>query len=128
MSKSSELNKAAKIYLIDSITFDDCEGMSAAQKVAAVKAEFERVANYPYNLQRSPNTQARLADYLAGLPLSIAYTNNDILQLAVEWGSIPEDFTDKQAEKIINNYFNFMAAKLLQLFNAKPESINKLFN
>lgn len=128
MSKSTELSKAAKKYLIDSIAWDECDDMTAAEKIAFCKSEFERVANYPYNIKRFPNEQNRLADWLAGLPISIAYTNYDILQLAVAWGSIPADYSEKQAEKILENYFNFMAAKLLQLFNAKPGSINKLFS
>ena len=59
-----------------------------------------------------------IADWLMGLPssLNIVFNNHDILRLAKKWGSIPQDATEKQEDKILENYWRFMASKTLQLF------------
>ena len=48
--------------------------------------------------------------------LSIFFYNCDILELAVEWGTLPEDYTEKQADKILDNYWNLLANNISQLF------------
>ena len=58
-----------------------------------------------------------MIEWLQGLALPIAFYNSDILQLAKDWGSIPHDATEKQEYKILDNYWRFMAAKILQLID-----------
>ena len=36
------------------------------------------MANYPYNLQKIPNNQARFVDYLNGLPFSFHFYAGDV--------------------------------------------------
>jgi hypothetical protein len=59
-----------------------------------------------------------LAEYYSGLPsiCNIEYRHFAILELAVKWGSIPEDATEKEEDKILENWFLFIANKTLQLF------------
>ena len=57
-----------------------------------------------------------MTEWLQGLALPIDYTYYNIIQLAKEWGSIPQDATAKQEDKICDNYWLFMANKLRQLF------------
>lgn len=54
-----------------------------------------------------------------GLPscIDIPFMNYDILQLAKEFGSIPQDASEKEEEKIIERYWDFMANKIFVLFN-----------
>jgi len=52
-----------------------------------------------------------------GLAIDIAYTNYDIVELAKKWGSLSDNPTNAECEWITSNYFDFMAAKTIQLFN-----------
>ena len=55
--------------------------------------------------------------WLQGLPsaFSVDFMNYRILELAVEWGSLPQNATEKQADKIIENWFNFITTKFATL-------------
>jgi len=41
--------------------------------------------------------------------------NYKILELAKKWGSLPENPIEKQEDKILNNYWAFMAFQTLKL-------------
>jgi len=108
-------------YIMDCIEDPDTELETPKDKIDYVFIEFNRVANYPYNLQRIPNNQARLADYLMGLPFGFDFANYRILELAKEWGGLPENATKKQEDRILDNYWSFMALQLLQIKNNSPK-------
>ena len=59
--------------------------------------------------------QSAMAEWLAGLAVNIPYWDEDIIDLAVEMGSIDEEPTEKQKETIVNNYFTFMASMILPM-------------
>jgi hypothetical protein len=112
MSKSSELDRAVKLYILDSI---DCEG-THQEKIDYVKECFN--TEYGWMIPKAGEIDS-LASWLQGLPsaLDLPYWNHAIIELAKEWGSIPEDATEKQEDKILENYWNFIANKLSQLMN-----------
>jgi transglutaminase-like putative cysteine protease len=56
---------------------EDTEAARAAWIFDRFKSEYD----YPNNRKRIPNNQARVAEWLSGLPLNIAYWNCDIRQL-----------------------------------------------
>lgn len=60
-----------------------------------------------------------VAEWLSGLPssISIPFYNSDIVELAKKMGSLPEDATEKQEDKILENYWNFMANKIVRIFD-----------
>jgi hypothetical protein len=66
---------------------------------------------------------------LQGLPscLNIVFSNYDIIQLAKSWESLPENATEKQEDKILSNYFNFMAAKFFQLCSQNKVNYSNLY-
>ena len=108
-------------YILDSIDFSDYDinPESEKDKLQEVFNQFKRTAIYDNNLRRFKyNLTDIFADYLMGLPsfLNLAFTNYEILQLAKSWKSIPEDATEKQEDKIISNYYNFMAVNFFKLF------------
>lgn len=45
------------------------------EAVARLRDEFARVADYPNNLHRFPNSQDRFHDYLMGIPFGFEFTN-----------------------------------------------------
>lgn len=115
MSKSSEQDQAYKSYMLESIN-TLCMGSDAItneELAAYVYETFE--SEYQHETDRYGRQKA-FSNWLAGLPtvLTIAFTNHDILKLAVKFKSIPKDYTEKQADKILTNYFTFMAVKFLQ--------------
>lgn len=99
--------------------------MTPAGKVAELKTIFED--EYGWAIDRH-GMQGAICEWLSGLPsaCTVAFDNDVILALAVKWGSIPDDFTEKQADSVLEFWFMFLANKLGQMFRASPESINKL--
>ena len=118
MSKASELDQKVKRYILERI---DGTGYGRELKTTADKIRFlEETFNseYGFMIERHGRTTA-LKEWYAGLPsaVSIDFTNYDILQLAVKWGSIPENATEKQKDTILENWFNLLAVKTGQLFD-----------
>ena len=62
--------------------------------------------------------QKAIADWLSGLALDIAYYDQDIIDLAIDMGSIDEKPSDKLKAKVIDNYFKFMANIILTELNS----------
>lgn len=117
MSKSSVLDKTVKHYILNAIDADYCEAKEndINSLIAGLKKAF--YAEYGWNVDRI-GEQAALTEWLQGLPsaISIDFQNWDILKLAESWGSIPEHPTEKQEQKILDNWFNFISNKIGQLF------------
>ena len=73
-----------------------------------------------WNIIRKGQLNA-LTEYLQGLPsgIDIPFMNYDILELAKKFGSIPNNATEKQEYDILENYWRFIANKLIQLKDKK---------
>ena len=112
MSKSTDLDQAVKRYILDCVQLDESEQPipTTAEKIAYIARRFESETKY----SKQTDIQ-RMTSWLQGLALGIAYSSHDILKLAVAWGSIPADATEKQEQKILDNYFHLMANKTAQL-------------
>ena len=112
-------------YLIDCIDlsgFDLDHLETDADKINAVHNIF--MSEYGWNIAQSGNKTKSIASWLSGLPssITIAFYNCDILDLAVKFGSLKENSSEYMQDKIISQYFMFMAIRLNSLFNkhAKP--------
>jgi len=119
MSKSSELDQTVKLYIIsriDSDGYDVPEPKTTAQKIAFVQDCFNK--EYGFNIAQV-GRQTAVMNWLQGLPsaMSIEYMNHNILIMAETWGSLPPNASEVKQDKILDNYWNFMAAKLCQLFD-----------
>jgi hypothetical protein len=64
------------------------------------------------------NIITAFASWLQGLPSSfnIDFENYRIIEIAKEWGSLSIDADDRKEDKILNNWWNFIAVKTFQLF------------
>ena len=71
-----------------------------------------------WNIERVGEQNA-FREWLMGLPssINIEFENYKILQLAKRLGSLLENATDKQEDKLLENYWNYAAVKGFQLFN-----------
>jgi len=99
-------------YLIDSAY--DCDGMTDRQIVQHIYDRWQAEYCYEYNLQRYGNGRDNLKEWLAGLPLNIDFYNGDIVKITEQWHETT--LSDSQAQRVIDNWFQFLAMKLLQLF------------
>ena len=126
MSKSSELDRTVKTYLLTAMS-EDSDGIqyNIVDSIGMVECRF--YAEYGHEISRQ-GLHGAIREWLMGLALPIDYNNYDILNLAVLWQSIPADYSEKQVDKILENYWSFMAHKLLQLFNGRavPKSIEAI--
>ena len=85
-----------------------------------LKYAFERFESeycFSNNMRRYPNEQIRLSNWLSGLALPFVegYNYNILEQTARLHEVERSDFTDKQVNTILNNYFNHMAFMMLKL-------------
>ena len=120
MSKNTHnLNAHAWQYILNAVNSEDVdiEAMTDRQKVDFVYSHFADTANHQFNMRKFPVQQDRFADWLAGAPsiFNIDFANHRILEIAIEWGSIPENATEAQEDKILSNWYNYIAAKFFQL-------------
>jgi hypothetical protein len=131
---NTQAKKHAFNYILDSIDGDGygVELTTDKQKIDFVYETFK--SEYSYTIEhfkRAGISETRVfADYLAGLPscINIEFRNYYIIELAKNWGSIPENATEKQQDKIIFNWFNYIAINFFQLrakLNLKENLSNK---
>ena len=75
-----------------------------------------------WNIVRKGKLSA-LEEYLTGLPsgFDIPFMNYDIIELAKKFKSLPKKPTEKQEQKILDNYWHFVASKLIRLHDLKHQ-------
>jgi hypothetical protein len=73
-------------------------------------------SEFSHEIKRQGQYKA-FTEWLTGLPsaLDIDFENWKILQLAEKWESIPVNATEKQQDKILENWWNFITIKFFQL-------------
>jgi hypothetical protein len=59
--------------------------------------------------------QAAIAEWLQGLALNIAFYNDDIIDLAIESGSIDENPSESVTRQVLEQYWLFMANIILTM-------------
>ena len=104
-------------YIISVIDSEDLpsETMTNKEKVFFIMDRFVKEYCYQQNLDRHDNDMTKLmAEWLSGLAINIPYTYCDIIKLSKE---LLETDTLKDEDKIIENYFNFMAMQIFKLAN-----------
>ena len=109
-----------KNYILSVIDSEDLpsETMTDKEKVSFIMDRFTNEHDHMYNRVKFPNNQKRFGDWLQGLAINIPYTYCDIIKLAKE---LLETDTLKNEDKIIENYFNFIAIQIIRL----NEKLNK---
>ena len=88
------------------------------EKVNFIFERFNSEYNHANNIRRTPNFQMRFAEWLQGLAINLPYNYNDILELAKK---LLETDQLKNENRIINNYWSFMAYQIIKL----KDNLNK---
>lgn len=110
--KTSKIDELICAYILGKMCGDgygvDVDAMTDKEKFQFIVDTFR--AEYGFMVERIGALPA-FAEWLSGLPsvLTIAFYNSDILSLAEEWGA--DLSTEGKQEKILFNYFRFMAFK-----------------
>ena len=106
-------------YLLDGIDFDGYDLPAPETNKEKINTFFDVfMSEVGYNIDRIGEYKA-LTEYLSGLPsvISIDFDNYSILERAVKYGSLSDNPTDKEKDTILDNYWAFMANKLIVLRN-----------
>lgn len=115
--ETKQLNTLAFNYILNAI---DSEGYEVTTNTDQEKIQFVLttfISEQSYNIDYYGNIQTAFTNWLMGLPscVNIDFENYQIIELAKNWGSIPQNATEAQEDKIINNWFNFITNKFFQL-------------
>lgn len=124
-TNSKEFKAIVRAYLMTCIPdvqtiaaeYDQIVENTDKARVNWVVDTFDREYGCEYNLKRWPNRQERFKEWLMGLTgaCRVDFMNYRIIELAKEWGSLPANATEKQEDKIVANWFNFISFKFWQL-------------
>ena len=101
-----------KAYILSTIE-SDWNGEELATDQEKISHIFERFnSEYGWMIERV-GPQSAMAEWLSGLALNIEYYDHDIVDLAVRMGSIEPNPTERVKQKVVENYWVFMAAIIL---------------
>jgi len=115
----TEYKKNYKNYILSTID-EDVEGNPITSDTDKIKYIFDRFnSEYGWRVNQVGKIAAMI-DWLQGLALNIEFYNDAIINLAVRLGSIDEHPSEKLQDKVIENYWNFMA-KIILSFETRKE-------
>lgn len=117
MRLSKEQNKKYCDYILSCIDSSDHYPLEPKTDKDKVRFVVDCFVNEKWSWQKKQNInlQNAFTEYLQGLPtcLTLAFYNSDIIKLAEEVNG--EVYGEKQADKILENYWLFMTAKFFKL-------------
>ena len=124
--KTKELNKKAYQYILECIDSEayEVKAETDKEKLAFLYNTFVSEYWHEYNQRYYKSMHKAFENWLMGLPsvFHVDFENYRILEIAVEWGSLPKDSSEAKQDKILSNWFNFITIKTFQLF--KKHNIN----
>ena len=114
-TNSKQYQANFKKYILSVIDSEDLpsETMTDKEKIDFLFVRFTREYCHEQNMKRYKNNFTLImTEWLSGLAINIPYTYNKIIKLSKE---LLETDTLKNEDKIIENYFNFMAIQIMRL-------------
>ena len=115
MRLTTEQKNNYKKYLISCIDYPT--NACATNDFLIVDRFFKIFKNeYSFEIKRQGEQNA-LTEYLMNQPsvINLPCYYDEQIELAKKFGSIPQDATEKQKDKITNNFYNFFSNYLMQL-------------
>lgn len=113
----TKYSKLAQQLIIDNIDGSDYgkKLYTELEKIKFLKETF--LSEYGWAVSKI-GLQNSVESWLRGLPSSITlpFENYEIIKLAKNWGTLPKNATEKQEDKVLNNYWKLMAANIVKLF------------
>jgi len=108
--------KNYRAFILDIIDQDAKEDeIKLIDDKAKIRFLFNRFySERSYDIKRKGKRQAMI-DWLSGLALSLPCYNGEIIDLAIAMGSIDENPSDQLIDRVLENYFPFMASIILDM-------------
>ena len=129
-SNNNTLNlKSIVSHSFDTEAYD--QSFNTVQERASFVLEcFDSEFNNSYEIQRTPNKQARIASWLQGLPTvcTVPFYNYHILVIGKELHNLSFGATKNAEQKYLDNWFNLMAFTLIKLSEMKKHASTTLDN
>jgi hypothetical protein len=99
--------KNYRAFILDQIDGDNDK--------AKIRFLFDKFySEYEWRVKQAGKRQAMI-DWLSGLALSLPCYNGEIIDLAIDMGSINENPSDQLIDRVLENYFPFMASIILDM-------------
>ena len=118
----TEYKKNYKKYILECLKNEDVFIDKQPTDKELINYLFDRFnSEYGWSIERQGKQKA-LTDWLQGLAISIPFYYDEIIELAVNMGSIDENPSDKLTSKVCDNYWSFMANIILS-FEPKKEEV-----
>ena len=109
-----------KEYILECLKTEDAFIGKQPTEDELIKYLFDRFfSEYGWLMERVGKQQA-LIDWLQGLAINIPHWHGDIIDLAIEMGSIDANPSDQLTDRVCENYFTFMANMILSF---EPKSV-----
>ena len=121
MKLSQKTHDLYNQYLLDGISFDGYDLPEPKTNKDKINQLINTHGNeYGWNIQRVGPLNS-LTEWLSGLPscINIDFANYDIIERAKKYGSLAPGATEKDQDKLLDNYWRFMANKLIKLHNGR---------
>jgi hypothetical protein len=116
----TEYKKNYKNYILSNID-EDIEGNPISSEADKINYIFDRFnSEYGWRVNQVGKVAAMI-DWLQGLALNIEFYNDEIINLAIRLGSIDENPSEKLQDRVIENYWNFMANIILGFESRKVQ-------
>ena len=119
MRLSQETHNLYNNYLLESLDFDGFDLPKAKTNKDLINLFFGVFnSEMGYSISRIGEYKA-LVEYLSGLPscINIDFDNHSIIERAKKYGSLIDNASESDEDKLLNNYWHFMANKLIVLKN-----------
>jgi len=119
-TNSKKYKENFKNYILSVIDSEDLpsETMTDKEKIKFVMDRFTNEHDFENNRRKIPNNQKRFGDWLQCGALNIPMYDDEVLNLSKK---LLETDTLKNQDRIINNYYSFMALQIIRL----NEKLNK---
>ena len=114
--------KNYKKYILECLKTEDAFIGKQPTEDELINYLFDRFnSEYGWSIERQGKQKA-LTDWLQGLAIHIPFYYEDIINLAIEMGSIDENPNLKLSQKVCDNYWSFMANVILS-FEPKNKEV-----
>ena len=107
-----------KNYILDCISDEDDligKNLSRKEKIKYLFDRFNSEYGWKVGRTRKDTKQNVIAEWLSGIAIHIPISYYDIIELAKNMGSVDDNLTSVQEDRICENYWNFMAYMILLL-------------
>jgi len=110
-----------KRYILDCVNNENDTLITDDEKIEYIFNRFYKEYYYG-NIALRYGKQKAMSMWLSGLALDLPYYNGEIIELAENMGSIEENPSEKLQNKVLENYWEFMANVILG-FEPKTNTI-----